>query len=969
MKKRNSITTDKKRLMFFVCMTIFIAVCIFVYSAFTGNENQVFTDVVNEITAGMGGNKSAEKNMFYIFSVLGIIVYSFYYLCFAQKNTFDVENTISINSDKYAIIALIVFNITSIIVYGEIKTISFTALMLALIVFVLNKELITDAISLYFILIYSLVGIYRIYVFVGGKNKANSTLLVLCSLFLTCLLVLWRRRSELVLGILFAQLFVPFTLLIYFQDTYLTADNSYITIASSKKIIITIGILILCFFAETIVKIIKYARKEISVRQILNYGTCVCIMAFNQYYGTNSLVGLDMHHSFEDVIGYSQIFEMGRVPYSQYIPVSGLYSVVQGVFFKVFGEGLVSYYNVSANIYYLVICLFLIYFLRKQLSSTWVLFVSLVFCFGQYNRVVLMTPVFLCLSMPRLIKNKNLWLKIWILTSFLHGLYYPVYGAAICLGFMPLGIWQIYSYIKTEQLKSDLKNARFWISWIITLLPVGLGIPLLLGTARHMLAMASQTIYADGATRFGQIIQNSFFPYINSIGIRLFLYYMASYLIVITLVILSVALFYVNGKVVYREKRLKIDNPVNGFLSLSISIIALISMSYSVVRFELESIYARSDGFVKLSFVALVIIVAKYMSDNNNKLAVFVFACFLIALVQEEGVNQLSADSKLEAYYKVPDGYIHANANDVVASLGECFVTEDIYDTIESSYEQSEKYDKDKAYLGIVGNFGEYYFDGFKGDSVLELWSTVKGYKATQETVDLIRKNKTIVGYSLDPVNNYYIYHYLVMSGEYIWNPGEYVFTPNDGSLSINDIFANNKMNIPALTDPDLGKTAGSWGSSMQSLNSIFSEPNVDEAVVEDGSSGKIIFDQAMLGEDADFLYVEFENMDQDYRYTLTSLSEEFFYDVPENSLVKYMMKKSYNPGMYVKIEWTDDNNNTNSMRCEMDEGKLLIPLGAGKGWLFDNHEEIRITVTIDDEIVDVPQIKDARMLKLRAVK
>ncbi len=77
-------------------------------------------------------------------------------------------------------------------------------------------------------------------------------------------------------------------------------------------------------------------------------------------------------------------------------------------------------------------------------------------------------------------------------------------------------------------------------------------------------------------------------------------------------------------------------------------------------------------------------------------------------------------------------------------------------------------------------------------------------------------------------------------------------------------------------------------------------------------------------------------------------------------------MKKSYNPGMLVCISWVDDYGAEHIMYCEMNRGKLLIPLGAGAGWLLHNHAQMQIHVMQDGMEIAMPQITEIQFLKLR---
>ena len=558
---------------------------------------------------------------------------------------------------------------------------------------------------------------------------------------------------------------------------------------------------------------------------------------------------------------------------------------------------------------------------------------------------------------------------VWVLTSYLHGLYYPVYGAAICLGFMPLGIWIIYSYINSGELKSDIKSVKFWLCWGVIGIAIVVGVPLLIGTAKHMLAMASQTIFADGVTRFGQIIPDDFFSYIRSIGIRLFLYYQASYLVIISIVWISVAVAWANAGVSFENKKLRFKNPVAGLISISIAIIVLISISYAVVRIDVGEIFARSEGFIRLSFLILVVITAKFMlKTNRNAIVVLMYACFLAAISSSVGFCNIGTDSKLDAFYKVPEDHVYVSADDQVKQFGECFIPDGTYEGIEESHEIAADLPEGFSYFGVFGNFGEFYFNEIKGDSVLELYLTVKGYDATRESVDLIRKNNSLLGFSMNPVNNYYIYHYLATSGDYIWSPEKRLFMPTNGQFTLSEVLENNKKYLPALEDAYLGKTSGSWGSSMDSLSSIFTTADVNCKISMEEEAANISFDKTLDGDQADFIYIEFANMDKKYDYTLFSYDDEYVYDVKDTLLTKYLMKKSYNMGMNVVLEWQDDDGESHRMSCRMDEGHLLIPVGAGKGWLFDSHDNLKIMVTQDDETIEVPEIKEIRMLKVRKI-
>ena len=104
--------------------------------------------------------------------------------------------------------------------------------------------------------------------------------------------------------------------------------------------------------------------------------------------------------------------------------------------------------------------------------------------------------------------------------------------------------------------------------------------------------------------------------------------------------------------------------------------------------------------------------------------------------------------------------------------------------------------------------------------------------------------------------------------------------------------------------------------------------------------------------------------MNQNYVYTLFDLSGEVVQ--ADSYLAKNLMKKKYNDGMVVQLRWLDDNSEIHTMNCAMSEGKLLIPIGAGLKWLFNQHNFISVYTYLNDEEMVTPEITNIRFLKIR---
>ena len=941
---------------------------VYLWLSFFGNGLEKYTDIVCEYTSIWNSNKSSERTMVYALAVLGAGAMFIYYSYGCQKGVIQPLKELSNKDDKtlnLVMIAMIVASVTGFVVYSNISPILYSVLILAVITCAIHKKSAYNAIVFFVICLYSLAGIYRLYVQLGGKKGLDIMEVIVISLIAASLLfglTVYLGALVLIRATLIAQVLVPFTMLIFMASKYKDGEDIKI-LGMPRRIICMVWVIIIAFLIQAIAKLLKEWKKGNSISSVISYGTLVCVMNFNNYSGTGQIVSTDLHHPYENIIGFSQIFELGQKPFEQYIPVSGMYSVFQGFFLWLFGKGEFAYYYVTENIYYLIISMIIIWLLKKHLRDDGVLLMATLIPIVRYNRVALIIPIMLFLAWPELIGRKNTWLKAWFLTSLLHGLYYPVFGAAVCIGFFPLGAYQLVSYIRDEFIE-DRKRISFWMGWVITILPAILSMPLLLGTLKHMKAMSSQTVYADGIARFGQTVPTSFLGYIHSVGIRLLAYDSATFFVLVAIVWISAYLVIRVGGIHISDHRIRYVNADAATIASSFGIAMLVSFTYTLVRIDINRIYSRSAGIIYGSIVMIIIISTRFLKNSKAAYVFVGIAVCVVALGSGVSVFKFDSASKLQPYYTVDSDYIFAN-DGYIPRLGQCFVKKEVYDNVVERYDETRILDENKGYFGL-GRFGHYYLSSVKGDSVMER-ATVKGYSAAVETIDLMRRNGSITN-AVDSFTQYYLYYWLLMSGDYIWSPEEHFFYPNNGRLSVEEVRKRHK-NIGLTTDDrDLGRTPSSWGSSMDSLERVFKCIPIGLDATKTRAGVTIDFDRAIKGEDADFLYLEFSDTNQKYDYILFNHSEDVVQTV-SSQLSKNLMKKDYNRDCIISVFWNDDDGNQHDLRCSLGRGKLLIPLGAGRNWLLHNHSNVKITLTVGEEASTVPEIKAVNLLKVREVE
>lgn len=602
------------RILFFVALSILGGIAVIHFLCLTGNERELYTDIVCEWSANKASNSSAQRTLVYGICFAGIAVYAVFNLIVSalkKERKGKIDGEACEDDISLVIVGLIIMAGVYFILFYQKSWMMTLGLIVSLALLFLNKKLIVPGVTFMFMLIYAFCGIFRLYVFLGGNSGVQMKMIAIPAFIVTAIMYFCAKSGKAYYrGIMVIQLFIPFTLLVFLADRYVYCGNT-VRIGVPLKVTVLIILMISVFIMESFKKLKENWADTESFNSILSYGAIVSIMTFNRFSGSGSVMIDDMHHPFENIIGYQQIIELGQKPFAEYIPVSGLYSVLHGFFYSFFGNDRMSNYYLSTNLFFLIVILAIACYIKVNFRAEMGLLVALLFLVTDYNRYVFVLPIMLLLSWPKLTGKKNLWLQVWFLTSYIHGLYYPVFGAAVAIGFIPLGIWIVYTYIKSGEFGKDVKTARFWVSWVICFIPVIFGIGLLKGTALHIKALGDQTIYSDGIARFGQFFPEGFLPLINNVPIRLVVYYLLSFWVIICIVWAFAAISFKNI--------ILIKDPEAGFVSASCGIMMLVAFSYTLVRYDFQNILARNKGLVYAAFVMLILIAERYSRSGLEK--------------------------------------------------------------------------------------------------------------------------------------------------------------------------------------------------------------------------------------------------------------------------------------------------------------------------------------------------------------
>lgn len=679
---------EKKDWIVLAALSILAAFFTVGYLMYTGNSNQVFTDIVMERTAQDQSNKSAEMNLTWGLIFGGILTLALTYLKFIKKYSKSSDAVKSAGGYEVGEIMFLFSGISVLmggLLYADTNPLHLAAVCVGLVLWFIDRSLIYTGLTFFYLCFYGLCGLYRLYAMVVTSSKScTATVFIIFSAVLTLALsALKKRKMWFHRGSLLVQLCIPFILMAFHMNVYLyEGQRKELTVASPATWILYM------FVAFCLLNAIDAIRKKWDNRNagaisgVVSLGSCIAIMAINCFDDTGAILSQDLHHPFENIIGYSQIYELGQSAYVEYIPPSGLYSVLAGFVLKHFGQGMMANYNLCMNLINIASILWIIVLLDKQLDRCWVFIISLFMMGNLTSRVFFIMPIMLLLTLPKLLKRPKTWICIWFLSTYLHGIYYPLYGAAVGIALLPLGIWQLHKVIK--ELRRDRKERKQCVlCLLVCVVSVLFGIPVLYGTLKHTLAMAGQTIFADGISIFAQEIPGNFLPYISGFDasfIRIAAWNILRVLIPVFIVWVAFWLLCIFVKQCDRKSDFYMEKV--GVIA-SIVIMPVISYSYALVRMDNFNLLSRAVYPVVFATVLLLVFVVSHVTDSKSKLALMLLLFVVLNMADISGrksdpefVFTDRYEKALENYYEVPEDYLYVSAKNY--RLGECFVNKDV---------------------------------------------------------------------------------------------------------------------------------------------------------------------------------------------------------------------------------------------------------------------------------------------------
>lgn len=923
----------------------------FLLPLFSGGH-QIFTDIIIENVSGSGYDKSGELRLFWLILAAGalVLVLALHLCTHIQKkrltgDSSPEQNVIPIAQLKNYRVPLfggmIIFPFFAyLIVFGQFSLPLFAGILIFALCNIFCSKLTGQILLTYVFTYYSLVALLTMLVqFTDEAALSSVTIymltLIFGTLFSSIIIAQFKKNTGSSFGrrlLLILQCMLPGLICLWFVDDYFY-KGELIHVPYAPGYMVFFGGFLGISLILLIIQAVRFWNRN--EKYIIGAITPILIFAYHSFSAAPMYAQPDQHHHGEQMIPWNQIFLHGQSLYKEYTPVSGLFPFVNGFIQHILLGGTVTDYSPAISITMVIFCIITIYLIYKHVGGGYATAFAVLFTLPAYNRQYMVLPVLLLLSLPGLLKKHFLWLHIWIYACFLSGLYYPLYGAALLLGTLPLGIWQLIAYIKSDNFKKDLKKPLFYITNVILFLVITHSFPLLLRMLRHTLTYSSQTIMADGINLLGQKAPVAFLPYLSSHDFFRQACYISFRFLLPAIGVWIFVYFIYHALAVWKNKML-------AFLLASGAITLMVSYSYTLVRADLDKILSRTATIlIAVSAMFLPVILFHYGKALTNRISLVILAGICTALpmmifmqtswskfpdmwVYPDGQSQLVMDdsSKLYSYYEVPESFLKSEDTGLApkyqALLGRGFMVADQISYITDYAAVVEKCQSVQDYDSYMAFDGQGFFDylGVRccGTGYIP---AARSYEAQKEIWDTASQKLPVVFY-IQPYNNYYIFRFMLDKG-YLYCAEDAAFYPPALYASIYGSNAEGDDYREHADSSNFGLSAESFGASFASLQDIF---------IADAS--KSLSDGCLPS--------DFSGMEYDFIYL--ELDEKFMNeaDLPDAS--------------HLIITWSDRDGNSfdgSRVECQLKEGKLLIPMGMNACWLLSDVDDFSLAITAPD--------------------
>ena len=347
---------------------------------------------------------------------------------------------------------------------------------------------------------------------------------------------------------------------------------------------------------------------------------------------------------------------------------------------------------------------------------------------------------------------------------------------------------------------------------------------------------------------------------------------------------------------------------------------------------------------------------------NHERYILILAALFVSTVCGCIGINDLPG--KYYSVYTIGDDYVYTQDREDVPRLGEGFIAPSFANGVEYAAAKYETMDHERNYYMLFanGNHGMGYDEMLNicGTAMLESL-VVRGYTITADTARKLVASDTIVGNQLSPADHYYLYRWLCTGGKYIWSGSDGLFYPVTDE-DAQTIRAANSKAIASMPSVDVSRYAASLGNSLDSLQNVLTEQSQYVFnTVREADKLRLDFSEPLDGNAVDYIYFDIDVDKNAYTPFLYGSDH-----TAQNRVEDALMKHEYNAGVRVAVEWTDDTGAAVMQYAAVENGKILMPVGAGYGWLNNTHAHVFMWLEKDGAQISLPAVDSIGLYKAR---
>lgn len=940
--KKDTIIENKKVMIPLVTSIIVVASLLIVKLKEAFENTQEYYDIIVREVAIYNSNKTGELNAVWMAFFVGIVSCLCVSMLFSRKKDKSFTKVEKKESGFLFWGYLFIPAIFLLLSDCRIDSSLWGCVLLCLFLMAIEKKSIGGLLSkegtllrcfeLYFLLYYALLACYTMSGFVGYGENISNILLLCVSIVLGSIVIIVaaRKKSYFILETIaiVTQLFLPLLLCGSFVSNYFYMD-SFVEIIPPVRFIAIMLIVILGLYLYQAVSIVKKKTTWILPTTIM------VILAFHMANNASYIYSSDFWHTGEELLPWQQIIELNQIPYKDYISESGLYPLFFGFIQNVLLSGRVLEYNFAWYLQYLFVGLLIGWLLYKFVKPEFACLAIVFLGTYDYNRTLLLVPsiIILCIIAK---KDDLEWILAWVAISFLNGLYYPIYGAALLVATLPYALVRLYLLIKKKRFRDQLSKYKVFYA-IILVGCIVCSIPLLFRMANNVLELSNQTKLADGITVIMHSrIPEGFLPFLKDHFFMqnvLFATFEFGIPLIIVIIYLILMINYLHVNKNSRIRALK--SPA--FILLLIGLVMLpITYTFGFVRMDNDWFLARTSVvLVWITGLFLPIFLFEYGYKFLKKVTCYILMGIgIFVTVYMVGIPAFNDYNKIKFTYMVDEDYqLIDTSNSTFSKLGNGFIKNISKYILENTQIAMDTVLKDgeKVFL-LSGNQAMYYIlnqETYTPDAAI--YAMADG-KTQYRNIEVLEKEPPmLVQFDALSLKEYYIYHWFMERGYILYDQGGVIFLvePNryeEISGNANEARTTMIKNcaFERYTTHDLEGVCTAWGNSYDSLKDIFEVVEVyDGHDVKLNSSNKyeLVFDTKVYGEKADFIYFELSVPD----------------DLNNCTLI---------------VRWSNEEtgySEENYYRMQICNGKVLVPMGAVPSWLLANNDKIEFYLENDD--------------------